>query len=284
MLKRSIICSIVLVLLLVPVLSAAAGPDGAAVVGTAPSILVSSGKQNGLYEECTLGDALADAMVRYTEADIAVVSAGCLKGNILPGDVTEADITDAVEDCEVTVVTIECRGLRDLLETCLSRVTADGKGGYDEAASESPLFPQISGFRLTYDPSAGPMDRVSRITIGEETETCEDSRILKVALPAALLEGEFEAYGSGAAATGETLVSLMKRYIADGLDDYYTPPKRIVPQGIRSGIFPNGYAVFMIVVIVAVVAGLMLPLWKKLRDLKTLKELKDQKEGETSDT
>ncbi len=280
MLKRSTICSIVLVLLLAPLFRAAAAPGGGAAVGTVPTLLASSGKQNGAYEECTLGDALADAMTRHTEAEIALVNGGRLKGNILQGPVTEADIAEAVEDCEVAVVTVSAGDLRAMLEICLSHVVTDGKGGYDADASAGPLFPQISGFRVTYDPSAEPMARVSRLTVGDGKTEEDAGRMLKLALPLPLCEGELAAFCSGAAGTDETLLSLLKTYIASGMDDYYTPPKRIVPQGIRSSIFPDRYAVFTLVAVCVLFLILLLPLGKKLH---LLGKKKDSSKGETSD-
>ena len=281
MLKRSIICSTVLAILLfiaIPVTASASG--GSAVIGTAPSILVSSGKQNGLYEECTLGDALADAMVRFTDADLAIVNGGCLKGNILQGDVTEAHIEEAIEDCDVVMVTVSPRDLFDMLEICLSHVVTDGKRDYDAAASEHPSFPQVSGLRVTYDPSAEPYARISRVTIDDKAVQADDDRALTVAVPAPLRDGDLSGIGADDVGTGETLVSLMKKYVSSGMDDYYTPPKRIIPQGIHSSVFPDRYAVILLLAVCGVLFALLLPLAKKLDLFKSRKDLKRSDERE----
>lgn len=250
-------------------------------IGVVPSLLVSSGKQNGLYEECTLGDALADAMVRFTEADIAIVNGGCLKANIIQGSVTKTDITDAIEDGEVAVVTVTSRELFNILEECLCHVMTNGDGSYDIGISENALFPQISGFRLTYDPAAEPYTRISRITINDKNVAADDSNTWRLAVPAALLNGEFFAVDLEPALRGETLVSLMEQYISSGMDDYYTPPKRIIPQGIHSSVFPDRYAVITILIICALFVVLYIPLGKKLHLFeKRSKPKKQEKESD----
>lgn len=280
MLKRSIICSIVLVLLFIPAVQASAAADESAVIGTASSILVSSGKQNGRYEECTLGDAVADALVRFTEADLAIVNGGCLKGNIIQGEVTEDEIADVIEDCEVVTMMVSARELYEMMEKCLSHVSSDGKGGYSVAISEHPAFPQISGFRVTYNPADEPYARVSRITIADKALGRNDTQLLKVALPLSLVEGELQGIGTNVVITGKTLISLMKEYVSYGMDDYYTPPKRIIPQGIHSSVFPDRYAVFTLLAVCALLFVLLLPLAKKM---DMFHKQSDAKKGESSD-
>ena len=60
-------------------------------LGTVPRLLFATSAQNSLYEECTFGNAITDAMVKYTGADIAIINGGVLTGNLQHGDAYEKD-------------------------------------------------------------------------------------------------------------------------------------------------------------------------------------------------
>ena len=266
MLKRSIISLELILLLFLAALPASAAASGERPVGTVPWLLIGSVDRNPLYEECTLGDAAADAVRRAAGADIAVVGGGWLTGNLPPGEVTETDVADCLApDSRLASVPVSPAELSALLEVALSRVVTRGAREYDAERSPFEAFPQISGFRVAYDPNAEPGSRISRITINDEPlDRTDTEKTILLAAPEEYLQGYMGLpVLEGVRPLEQTLRGAMEAYIRDGLDDYSIPEKRVYAQEMRSALFLDSHAILTIVVICAVICVLLLPLGKK---------------------
>lgn len=112
-------------------------------------------------EESAMGNLIADAMVAANGADIAITNGGGIRadrtydaGTML----TRRDILTELPFGNITVVT-EVSGLDVLhaLENGLSQVE-DGAG----------RFPQISGLKVVYDPTAPKNSRVVSVMVGDK--------------------------------------------------------------------------------------------------------------------
>lgn len=139
-------------------------------VGMVFDLLSASGAGWG---ETPLGDAVADALVSQTGADVAVLPAQALKGNLRGGQVTEEEVFRAVDnEMALAVVEVDLATLERLLEDGLTELAVDVETEkLDTEASDSPKFPQISGFFLEVNATGLAGDRVWSLALcsgGEE--------------------------------------------------------------------------------------------------------------------
>ena len=246
------------------------------VIGTVPRLLTATSDRNALYEECTLGDALADAMVIYTGADMAIVNGGMLTGNLLHGQVLEQDIEACVaEDCELAAAEVSAAQLFAILEASLAHVVVDESKSYDASLSEHAAFPQISGFRVSYDPALEAGQRLARVTFNNEALDINDSETKYTLVSTTrLFDGEFDTPEvQDYTVLDKTLHSVLKSYIQDGMEDsrYVVPEKRINAMGVRSGQSLNRYLIFTAVVILALFWLLLSRPWRRQAN-KNIKE------------
>lgn len=116
-----------------------------------------------LCRECELGDLGADALRRYTGADIALFALGDLGIGLQPGPADET-------------------ALRALLEQSVAQITLDENERIDEMASANADFFCVSGFSFAYDASAPEGARIYELTLEDGTVTA--------ALPARYTGGE----------------------------------------------------------------------------------------------
>lgn len=268
MLKRLIIYNFFFLLSFIALLSPAAFAAGESdVIGTVPRLLTAVSEEKATFRECTLGDAMADAAVKYTGADMAIINGGDLTGNLQPGDITMEGIRECIaEDRMLALCEITPAKLREILESALSHVRTDGSKNYDTELSPHPAFPQVSGFRVSYDPAAEAGNRVARITVNDKAlDLNDDVTVYTLAATEEMLSG---AYGLPAVSryspTGWALQSLLVRYIQDGMDEYILPAKRVYAMEIRSGLFASRYSIFTIVMICCLLFALTIPFWTKL--------------------
>ena len=239
----------------------------AEVIGTVPWLLTATSEENSRYRQCSLGDAAADAVLRYLEADIAIVNGGDLIGNLLPGETSAQDVRECIrENMNLATATVSGEELRVILESALSHVTLTEGRDYDAENSCHDAFPQIAGFRISYDPGQQPGNRISRLTYNDKPVNPDDS--FRLAATENMLSG-----GYGLPAVSEYVVSscsldsVMEQYIRDGMDEYAVMKTRVYAMDVRAQHKYNRQTVLMCVGLAAVLLALFIPLVKKNQKL-----------------
>lgn len=230
--------------------------SGTDVAGTVPRLLTAVSDKDARSLECTLGDAMADAVRVCHNTDIAIVCGGDLVHNLLPGEITY-DMLSAVfkEDRPLAVADVTPKELRIILEAGLSHITLDKTETIDSVASAYDGFPQISGFTLLYDTSAPPGERVNEVRIAGKTLALDDDQtILRLAATGYMLGG---GYGlpvvEGAVESGLKLSDAMALYLNQKMPDYVQTGSRIYPMGAQNGslkaLIPMGMSLVVIFLI-----------------------------------
>ena len=224
-------------------------------IGRVPTLLGASGLNDAQYEECALGDALADSVARCVECDVVILNGGDLTGNLQPGETTRAMLEECIiPDRQIVTVKISPRRLAELLEAALSHVALSPDRTYTLPDARHGAFPQVSGMEFIYDPAAQTGQRLIRITLaGKSLDLSDGEDILTLAATSYMLDG---GYGmppvSGYSATGKTLTDAMEAYIRDGLADYGRLGNRIRAAGVKTGKLQIGYLALMAAALVAV--------------------------------
>jgi len=91
------------------------------------------------YQECTLGNLIADAMKDLSNAEIAILNGGAIKKNLLNGNLTSKNIIDVIPWYNTIVVKrLPGQVILDALELGVSNLPSPSSG-----------FPQVSG--LTFE-------------------------------------------------------------------------------------------------------------------------------------
>lgn len=166
-----------------------------------------SGEHSG-WGESPLGDAVADAIAVGTGADVVVLPAQAIRGNLRGGQVSDTEVLRAVDDkmvlavAEVDLITLEL-----LLEDGLTRLTMTEAEKLDAQASDFERFPQISGFRLEVNVPGLVGERVWRITLpehlGETVTVCSAQGWLEeLGIPCQQVEGTPATYAMAYIAQG----------------------------------------------------------------------------------
>lgn len=190
------------------------------VVGNLGVILKASGKAQATASECTLGAAAADAIRSASGADIAIVCGGDLYSNLLPGEITWAEVQSAFStEQEIGIASVTAAQLFSLLETSVSHATlVEGTYDLDYEASAFYGFPQISGFTLQYDMSGNPGDRVYLVQLEDGTRLYGDDNETRLTLCASveMLSGAYGFTGVEYTALGITEAQALAQYIAEG--------------------------------------------------------------------
>ncbi len=231
--------------------------NGDDIAATVPRLLTATSDRDARVLECTLGDAVSDAVRVATDADIAIINGGDLVRNLLPGDITwDALKATFKEDRILATVNVTPKTLRNILEAGLSHITIDNTEAIDIAASAYDGFPQISGFVLKYDASAPAGQRVYEVKYGGEPLDLEaDQPVLKLAATSFMLSGGYDLpVVEGATPSAQTLSEAMASYMNQDMPDYVETGSRIYPMGTRNGsfaaLFPMGLAFIIILLIV----------------------------------
>ena len=112
-------------------------------------------RETNRTSETNLGDLTTDAMLEASGADVAITNGGGIRASIPAGDITVGQIITTFPFGNY-VVTLETTGqdLLDAMELGLS-VYPDTNGG----------FPQVSGMKVTFDPSKEAGSRVTELLI-----------------------------------------------------------------------------------------------------------------------
>ena len=196
---RKLICPLFAVLLFVFVFLSPAQAEES--WGQCRTLLKGLTENGDRFGDTELGCIAADALREAAETDMALFPAGMLGRNMEAGPITD-DVLAACwpQDDEICRARLSYEAVRELLEQCAAGVVFDtGNERVDKSVSDDALFPQISGFDLTYDMSGPAGDRVWSITPegGERTRDFPADVYVTVAYPESL-SALIPASGSGA--------------------------------------------------------------------------------------
>ncbi len=119
-------------------------------------------------EECNLGNLIADAMRWEAGTDLAIMNAGGIRRDLPAAELTIGDLIE-LQPFGNLISTMDITGA-DLIAALENGVSAinlndDGQVSRDGASGR---FPQISGFRFSYDPTLEPGSRVTSVEIQQE--------------------------------------------------------------------------------------------------------------------
>lgn len=122
------------------------------VIGEALTDLRGQGSREA---ETNLGDLLADILRRETGADLALLNGGGIRADIVRGTVKVRQVQEVLPfDNYPVVLRLTGREVKEVLEHGVS-----GKGGHGGA------FPQVSGLRFVYRPTASPGERITEVMV-----------------------------------------------------------------------------------------------------------------------
>ncbi len=113
------------------------------------------------FEECAMGNLIADAMRIYTGVQIAFQNGGGIRASIEAGEITVQEVLDVLPFSN-TITTFELSGadIVTALENGVSRVDAtDGTG----------RFLQVSGLRYEYDGSQPAGQRITNVEVMDDS-------------------------------------------------------------------------------------------------------------------
>ena len=143
-------------------------------VGQNPILLrrdMGDGLKNAENQACSLGCAAADAARLAAGTELAILNGGELGGDLAAGETTWAEIQAVLpSDYPLARVTVTAEELWQMLEWGVSRTVLDEQLKIDREASCFEGFPQVSGFRFTYDMSAPMGERVYSVTLDSSEE------------------------------------------------------------------------------------------------------------------
>ena len=129
--------------------------------------------------ESNLGNLFADAMLRETGAQIAIVNSGSIRSNrVYPaGELTRRDL----------VAMHPFGGIACEVEVTGAQVTAALENGFSRLGEASGRFPQLGGIRVAVDPRRPVGERVVAATVAGEP--LDPERLYTVAITDYMLEG-----------------------------------------------------------------------------------------------
>lgn len=108
--------------------------------------------------ETNLGNLIAEAMLKVTEADIALTNGGGIRASIEPGEITRGDIITVLPFGSYVVVK-EVKG-SDILAALEHGISA-----YPETLG---AFPHVAGVAFTFDPEKEPGNRLVEVKVNGE--------------------------------------------------------------------------------------------------------------------
>lgn len=117
-------------------------------------------------QEAPLGSLLADSNRAYAKADITICNGGSARADIKEGTLTKGDVISVLpfgNNVQVKKVTPVI--LKSALENGVSGIILNKNGSIDHEASAQGKFPQVSGFKYTYNPTLPAGSRIVDITL-----------------------------------------------------------------------------------------------------------------------
>ncbi|MCT7377520.1 5'-nucleotidase C-terminal domain-containing protein [Chelativorans salis] len=109
-------------------------------------------------QECEMGNLVTDAMLARTKdqgVQFAITNGGGLRASIDAGEVTMGEVLEVLP-FQNTLATFQLKG---------ADVVASLESGVSQIEEGAGRFPQVSGLRFTFDPSAEPGSRVSDVEV-----------------------------------------------------------------------------------------------------------------------
>lgn len=110
-------------------------------------------------EESAMGDLIADAMRAATKADIAITNGGGIRADRTYDAGTELTRRDILSELPFGNVTV-------MTQIPGSQVLAALENGFSQVEKGAGRFPQVSGLKVVYDPTAPAGSRVASVMIG----------------------------------------------------------------------------------------------------------------------
>lgn len=150
--------------------------------------------KNAANQACSLGSAAADAARAAAGADLAILNGGDLGAGLQPGAVTWETLQHSFSTSRtLATVTVTAEELWQILETGVSHAVLDEHLKIDREASSFDGFPQISGFRFTYDMSAPVGERIYSVTLdgGETLDRSDTARTFTLCATEYMLTGGY---------------------------------------------------------------------------------------------
>lgn len=138
-------------------------------IGAEASELLVGDRRVCRLEECALGNLITDAMLAgaATDPQIAIMNGGGIRANIDAGAITLGEVLTVLPFGNL-LATVDLSGADVVaaLENGVSTIrVTDGVVSRDGAAGR---FPQVSGVRFTFDPTAEAGSRVSNVEVRAE--------------------------------------------------------------------------------------------------------------------
>jgi len=185
------------------------------VVGTATAPLDGRGARE---KECSLGNLVADAARRATDAEAALIQASQLRPEVIPaGALTREALTNVLLSPDERIVLAEMSGQK--LLAALER-------GLSMLRKPSAAFLQISGLTVTFRSDAPSEHRIVEVHVGEKLLSPEKK--YKVAMPSSIAKGAlgyFRIFDGLEAKEGPA--------IADAVADHVLAVKTVSPTSGR---------------------------------------------------
>lgn len=204
------------VLLLLLFLSPSAYAEDEA-FGLCPTLLKAVTDNGDRLGDTELGCLAADAIREAASADAALFPAGMLGINMEAGPITSETLAACYpQDAEIYIARVRLAALKDILEACTAGLVYDVENEMlSVSESDVHLFPQVSGFLVSFDTPALAYNRVWSITLDNQARTRDFSgdTHLTLAYPSTLLENEDFPRPENTAATSLTVHEALARYI-----------------------------------------------------------------------
>ena len=205
--------------------------------------------------ETAMADMAADSMRYALQTDIALINSGYIKSGIHQGEVDMEDIETVFSNDPVLCICLfSVQNLKLYLENGVSQVVVGSDEKIDTEASESYLFPQVSGFTFKYDPTAPAGERVYEIMIGGKAADLTDSdKKIITAVTDGALDGIIDETDAECFRTEKTLVDALAEYIADGKATA-VDEGRIYARGLADNYITGNFPIRWVILIVGVIA------------------------------
>ena len=139
-----------------------------------------------------LGNFIADAYLKHTNANVAIVDAGSIAAGIPGGAVTKADVLSILPNSNrIQTKKITPKALKTALESGLSAIVLNEDGTINPD-SVSGKFPQIAGMTVAVNMKNEPGDRVIRMKLdsGINLNPADDHSLVTVASNSSVMSGQ----------------------------------------------------------------------------------------------
>ncbi len=159
-------------------------------------------------EECAIGNLVADALRSSVGADIAITNGGGIRGNRVYGEGTVWSRRDVLKELPFgnKVITLNVTG-----DTILAAL----ENGFSRLPQSSGRFPQISGLKVAFAPTATPGSRVRSVLVNDAA--VDPARLYRLATNDFMARGGdgYAMLGAGDGITVDSGDNLLARAVMD---------------------------------------------------------------------